>query len=141
MRKSYISQKLRRLVIQRAQGCCEYCLSQELFSTQKFSIDHIIPVEKGGKTTLENLALSCQGCNSYKHTKTEDYDPLTRQFVCLYHPRQQRWDEHFVWNEDFTLIIGFTPAGRVTVETLHLNREGLLNLRRLLYTVRKHPPR
>ncbi len=75
MRKSYIPQQLRLIVFQRAQGCCEYCLSQEEFSTQAFSIDHIIPEEKGGETTSNNLALSCQGCNNHKYTKTEGYDP------------------------------------------------------------------
>ncbi len=141
MRKSHVPRKLRRIVIQRAQECCEYCLSQEQFSTQAFSIDHIVPVEKGGETTLDNLALSCQGCNNHKYTKTEGYDPLTYQIVPLYHPRQQQWDEHFVWNEDYTLILGLTPTGRATVETLQLNREGVINLRQLLYVAKQHPPR
>jgi 5-methylcytosine-specific restriction endonuclease McrA len=141
MRKSQVPRRLRRIVIQRAQECCEYCLSQEQFSTQTFSIDHIIPVEKGGETTLDNLALSCQGCNNHKYTKTEGYDPVTHQTVPLYHPRQQQWDEHFIWNEDCTLILGLTPTGRATVETLHLNREGVINLRQLLYAAKQHPPR
>jgi len=46
----------------------------------------------------------------------------------------------YIWNEDFTLIIGLTPTGRATVETLQLNREGLVNLRRLLYAMGEHPP-
>ncbi len=140
MRKSHIPQKLRQIVIQRAQGRCEYCLSQEEFSTQAFSIDHIIPEEKGGETTLDNLALSCQGCNNHKYTKTDGYDPLTHQMVPLYNPRQQQWDKHFVWNEDYTLILGLTPTGRTTIETLYLNRAGVINLRQLLYQAKRHPP-
>ena len=140
MRKSRVTAKKRRLVVERAQGCCEYCLSQVRFSTQSFSIEHIIPQEKGGKTEVENLALSCQGCNNHKYTKTEGYDPVSRQSVPLYHPRQQQWGAHFAWNDDYTLIIGLTATGRATVETLHLNREGVVNLRRLLYTAKKHPP-
>jgi hypothetical protein len=58
----------------------------------------------------------------------------------LYHPRQQRWSDHFSWNEDFAFIIGITKIGRVTVEALQLNREGLVNLRRVLYLVNEHPP-
>ncbi len=38
------------------------------------------------------------------------------------------------------LIIGVTPIGRTTVATLHLNREGVVNLRRLLVVTGKHPP-
>jgi hypothetical protein len=46
----------------------------------------------------------------------------------------------FAWNADFTLIIGLTPTGRATVETLQLNREGLVNLRRVLCAMGEHPP-
>ena len=141
MRKSRVTAKQRRLVVERAQGCCEYCLSQSRFSTQSFSVEHIIPNSKGGKTEVENLALSCQGCNNHKYTKTEGYDAVSHQYVPLYHPRQQQWVEHFAWNDDYTLVIGLTATGRATVETLHLNREGVVNLRRLLYTAKKHPPK
>ncbi len=122
MRKPQVSQKLRQVVVRRAYACCEYCLSQEQFSTQSFSIDHIIPVEQGGETIAENLALSCQGCNNHKYTKTEGHDTVTHRTVPLYHPRRHHWGEHFVWNEDCTLILGTTPIGRVTVDALHLNR-------------------
>lgn len=141
MSKIRIPQKLRREVVARAQECCEYCLSQEQFSTQTFSIDHIIPQEKGGKTSLNNLALSCQGCNNHKYTKTEGYDPVTHETVPLYHPRQQDWEQIFAWNEDCTLIIGLTPTGRATVNTLHLNRVGVINLRKVLFVAKKHPPK
>lgn len=141
MRKSRVTAKQRRLVVERVQGCCEYCLSQARFSTQSFSVEHIIPQEKGGKTEVENLALSCQGCNNHKYTKTEGYDAVSCQYVPLYHPRQQQWGVHFAWNDDYTLIVGLTATGRATVETLHLNREGVVNLRRLLYTAQKHPPK
>jgi len=140
MGKPQISQKLRQMVTQRAHACCEYCLSQEQFSTQKFSIDHIIPVEKDGKTVAENLALSCQGCNNHKYTKTEGHDAVTHSMVGLFHPRLHQWYEHFVWNEDCTLIIGTTPTGRATVDTLHLNRVGVVNLRQVLAQANKHPP-
>ncbi len=90
MRKNRITVNLRRAVTERALYCCEYCLSQLRFSMQSFSIEHIIPVDKGGKTELENLALACQGCNNHKYIKTEGYDPISRQIVPLYHPRQQK---------------------------------------------------
>jgi hypothetical protein len=41
---------------------------------------------------------------------------------------------------DFTLAIGLTPTGRATVERLQLNREGVVNLRRVLRTIGQHPP-
>jgi hypothetical protein len=141
MAKQHITAAQRRTVTERASGYCEYCLSQSRFSMQSFSIEHIIPVDKGGRSELENLALSCQGCNSHKYTKTEGYDPVGNQNAPLFNPRQQKWYDHFVWNDDFTQIIGITPTGRATVTALHLNREGLINLRRILYKAKKHPPK
>ena len=94
-----------------------------------------------GGATLDNLALSCQGCNSHKYDKTEGRDPVSQKIVPLFHPRQQRWSDHFTWNEDFTFMIGLTSTGRATVAELNLNREGLINLRELLILVKKHPPK
>jgi hypothetical protein len=127
-------------VVERAQGCCEYCCSQARFAMQPFSAKHLLPRSRGGKTTLDNLALACQGCNNHKYTKTEGTDPITGDLVSLYHPRRQQWRDHFAWNEDYTLIIGLTPTGRATAVTLWLNREGRVNLRRHLYAMGAHPP-
>ncbi len=65
---------------------------------------------------------------------------MSGNLVPLYHPRHQQWADHFGWNEDFTLAIGLTPTGRATVERLQLNREGVVNLRRVLRTIGQHPP-
>jgi len=60
---SYLPAELRRLVIQRAAGRCEYCgLSQE-GQEATFHIDHVIPVAVGGQTVAENLALACVSCS------------------------------------------------------------------------------
>jgi len=120
-----IGQQQRKRVAARAQGCCEYCHSQAKYAMQSFSIEHILPRSKGGETTSINLALACQGCNNHKYTKVDGRDPITGDNVLLYHPRNQSWNDHFAWNDDFTLIIGITPTGRTTVEELSLNREGL----------------
>lgn len=140
MVKTYPPSQLKQTIIERARGCCEYCRSQALFSTQAYSVEHIIPVSYGGETVSDNLALACQGCNNHKYTKTKGRDLVSGEMVPLYNPRQQPWQEHFTWNEDFTIIVGLTPTGRATVETLKLNREGLVNLRRVLYAMGEHPP-
>jgi hypothetical protein len=67
-------------------------------------------------------------------------DLATNGLAPLYHPRQDRWREHFAWSEDFIEIIGLTPTGRATVTALQLNRTGLVHLRRVLYLVEEHPP-
>ena len=140
MHERRVPAHLKRSVVERARGCCEYCRSQARFAIQSFSIEHILPKSQGGKTLLDNLALACQGCNNYKYNKTEVLDPLSGESVPLYHPRKHRWRDHFSWNDDFTLVVGLTTIGRATVETLQLNREGLVNLRRVLYLMGEHPP-
>ncbi len=140
MPESRVTAQQKKVVAERANGCCEYCRSQVRFAIQPFSIEYIIPRSAGGETVLDNLALSCQGCNNHKYNKTEGRDPVSGDTVPLYHPRKQRWSNHFAWNDDFTLIIGLTPIGRSTVEALQLNREGVVNLRRVLYAMGEHPP-
>lgn len=140
MPKDRITAEKKRKVAERANHCCEYCHSQARFAVQSFSVEHIIPKSKGGTNSLDNLALACQGCNNYKYNKLEDEDPVTGNMIPLYHPRKYRWKEHFAWSSDFTFIIGLTPTGRATVKALLLNREGLINLRRMLYAMGEHPP-
>jgi hypothetical protein len=130
----------RRVVMERARDHCEYCRISGGFATQSFTVEHIAPRDFGGETVLSNLAWSCFGCNSHKHIATHGADPETRASVALFHPRQQRWSEHFEWSADFTRILGRTPQGRATIEVLHLNRAGLVNLRRVLTSSGDHPP-
>jgi hypothetical protein len=140
MPEERVTAQQRQAVAERAGHCCEYCQSQARFSMQSFSIEHVLPLSRGGETKLENLALACQGCNNAKYTKVQGRDPATGDTVPLYHPRQQRWSEHFAWNQDFTIMIGLTPVGRATIEELRLNREGLVRLRAVLYKMGEHPP-
>ncbi len=140
MAESRISSAQRARVFERAKGCCEYCLSQEQYSPDSFAVEHIIPLSKGGANSLENLAFACQGCNNRKYTNTEAIDPVTQAIVPLFHPRRNRWSDHFAWSDDATLILGLTPIGRATVEKLQLNRAGLVNLRRILVEAGEHPP-
>ncbi|RLT39419.1 MAG: HNH endonuclease [Chloroflexi bacterium] len=140
MPEGRVTSRAREAVIQRAAGCCEYCGSRADYAMDPFSVEHILPRSVGGKNTLDNLALACLGCNSYKHTKTEAFDAISHRMAFLYNPRQHQWHEHFAWNADCTQIIGLTPIGRVTIAELQLNRPGLLNLRRLLYAAGEHPP-
>ncbi|HMV50878.1 MAG TPA: HNH endonuclease [Blastocatellia bacterium] len=140
MSKPNLSAELKHLLFERARGCCEYCLSQVNFSPDPFSVEHINPRSRGGTEELENLAFSCLGCNFIKSTAVDAIDPVTNVRVPLFHPRLDRWNEHFAWNEDFTLVQGLTPTGRASIVRLDLNREGLINLREVLVASGKHPP-
>jgi 5-methylcytosine-specific restriction endonuclease McrA len=127
-------------VTARAGGCCEYCRTQARFSSDSLSVEHVCPRSDGGATEFGNLALSCQGCNNRKYTSTEAVDPISGVTAPLFHPRLHRWSEHFTWSENAERIVGLTPTGRATVEKLQLNRNGLVNLRGVLYAAGKHPP-
>ncbi len=140
MGKSRIPARMRRDVWRLAAGCCEYCRSQARFAMQPFSVEHIAPRSRGGDSSRSNLALSCQGCNNHKYNHTEGTDPATGLAAPLFHPRRQRWSDHFAWNEDATIIIGLSSTGRATVASLHLNRPELINLRRILAAAGEHPP-
>jgi len=140
MPAKHVSADLRQLVQSRAHHICEYCRSQERFSPQSFSVEHIKPRAAGGQTTADNLAFSCQGCNGHKYIKEQAPDPVTGRAVPLYNPRTQIWGHHFVWSADATRIEGLTLTGRATVEALRMNRPELINLREIFYTAQKHPP-
>lgn len=140
MVRGTVSRSLRQAIAVRATDLCEFCRSREDYAVDHFSAEHIIPKSREGATDLDNLALSCQTCNNHKYNKLEGLDPETDAFAPLFHPRQQQWNKHFTWSEDTTHIIGLTPTGRATVRTLDMNRESLINLRRILHRDGKHPP-
>jgi 5-methylcytosine-specific restriction endonuclease McrA len=117
MKPERVTPVQRQAVLARARGRCEYCHTPDGFVPGSFAVEHIVPRSKGGRTRLDNLALSCPACNGHKYNKIEGADPLNRTLVPLFNPRKQHWAEHFVWSDDFTLLVGLTPTGRATVAT------------------------
>lgn len=135
-----ISRELRVLVRARARDRCEYCHSPQALIMGRLQIDHVLPLAKGGENEKENLCLACELCNQHKWTQTEAPDPQTGIVVNLFNPRNQRWDEHFVWSADGSRVIGVTPIGRATVEALRLNTELAQTVRRNWIVAGWHPP-
>ncbi len=136
-----ISSAKKRAIAERARFLCEYCFSQHRYSPDPFSVEHIRPKSKSGSDEPENLALACLGCNGFKSSKISATDPITGRKTSIYSPRRDIWKKHFVWSEDFSEIIGLTPKGRATVKLLKLNREEVVNLRKLLHLFGEHPPK
>ena len=130
----------RNFILQRANGCCEYCLSRSDFSVETFEIEHIVALILDGTNELSNLAFSCGGCNSRKGKKAFAIDPITGENCPLFNPRIDKWFDHFEWKDAYSKVEGLTPIGRATVEQLQLNRHGVVNLRRALYLMGVHPP-
>ncbi len=138
---SYIAVSLRQTISARYLECCAYCQSAEFLMGVTFEIEHIIPEARGGQTILENLCLSCPHCNRHKATRTSGYDLLTGLTVPLFHPHNEEWADHFLWNENGTILLGLTPTGRATIEALEINRPMIVQLRSYWVALRLHPPK
>ena len=93
-------------------------------------MDHIIAQKHSGATEADNLALSCTLCNKHKGTDLASIDPDTGDIVRLYHPRRDRWADHFQLSG--AQFVPLTPSGRATVRLLQLNRAERLAERELL---------
>ena len=133
--------RLRRQVIARAQGRCEYCRSPEEFSLDTFTVDHIQPVADSGSDNLDNLAYACHNCNNRKQDVRNALDPENGNLVPLYNPRRDRWSDHFQWSIEALTIVPLIATGRATVVRLQLNRTGAKNIRRALLALgEEHPP-
>ena len=137
MSLTHVPVELRRLVRARADGCCEYCRLAEAVSFTLHEIDHVIPKKHGGQTTAENLALSCALCNRRKGTDLASVDPETGQIVLLFHPRNDRWTDHF--GLDGTRIAGLTSTGRATARLLGFNSEARLTERAAIQAAGSQP--
>jgi hypothetical protein len=124
---SDIPARLRRLVVLRAGNRCEYCRLTQKGQEATFHIDHILPKVAGGRTAAANLALACVSCSLRKEARRSAIEPNTNRRVALFHPRRQRWRDHFRW-EGFR-IVGLTPTGRATVAALQMNRPLILAIR------------
>ncbi len=131
MSKTYVSASLRRMVCDRANGYCEYCLIPEALALSSHQIDHIIAEKHSGETVGSNLALSCSICNKNKGSDIASIDPETGEVVRLYHPRKDRWENHFQIQTESGIIQPLTAIGRVTVRLLQINRAECLTERKL----------
>jgi HNH endonuclease len=118
-----LTEATRQYVRERAKYLCEYCHSPEEISTSRFTIDHIKPRSLDGTDDVNNLALACSRCNQRRYNFTVASDLETQSEVALFNPRSQQWQQHFIWTEDGTKIIGVTPIGRATCDRLDVNDE------------------
>ena len=51
-----------------AKGVCHYCGKN--FSPDELTMDHIVPISRGGKSTKRNVVACCKGCNNKKKHMT-----------------------------------------------------------------------
>jgi hypothetical protein len=115
-------------VWRRAGHRCEYCRLPQAAFRRSFHIEHIVARQHGGSKQLDNLALACWHCNLKKGPNLAGVDPETGQTAALFHPRNDKWTDHFSVRIG-TLrplgieIQGLTPVGRATARVLGFNEE------------------
>lgn len=67
--RAMMNDQLRYDVLKRDKYKCKIC-GTSAQDGAKLHVDHIIPVSKGGKTTISNLQTLCDRCNIGKSNKT-----------------------------------------------------------------------
>lgn len=53
---------------QLGKGICYHC--QQHFDREELTMDHLIPIARGGRTTKKNVVVACKQCNSLKKNLT-----------------------------------------------------------------------
>ncbi|WP_013322702.1 HNH endonuclease [Gloeothece verrucosa] len=137
MSRTYIAIELRRLVAQRANFRCEYCL---IFARDRLSgchVDHIISLKHGGETTPENLAYACMFCNLNKGTDLGSIIWRTGELIRFFNPRRDQWKEHF--NFEGAIIQTLTDIGEVTARIFQFNDPERILERQILMEANRYP--
>jgi 5-methylcytosine-specific restriction endonuclease McrA len=57
----------RRFVYWRDRGQCQYCA--DAVTLEKFTVDHVVPLARGGTHAAKNLVTCCKYCNKFKADK------------------------------------------------------------------------
>jgi 5-methylcytosine-specific restriction endonuclease McrA len=86
--KPYLSLSVRlsrQNIFLRDSHVCQYC--HEKFSEKRLTIDHVVPLSKGGKHEWTNVVTACSSCNNRKGDKTPD----KVGFKLLNRPEKPRW--------------------------------------------------
>lgn len=79
----YISNKLKALVLTRDNSTCQMCGRDVRNDRIRVHIDHIVPLEWGGKTELDNLQCLCKDCNEGKKNYVASENPtLMKKISC-----------------------------------------------------------
>ncbi len=80
--KTYVKRKTRFVahfsrsnVFKRDDHTCQYC--NKVFGERDLTLDHVVPVSRGGKKTWENIVTACKSCNQRKANKTPKEANLT----------------------------------------------------------------
>lgn len=72
-------------VFDRDKNLCQYC--GQIFRREELNLDHVIPRDRGGKTTWENIVCSCIKCNTRKANRL----PHEAHMRLIHKPVRPKW--------------------------------------------------
>ena len=75
----------RHNIFERDRNTCQYCGGG--FERKDLNLDHVIPRDRGGPTTWENIVCSCIECNTHKANRT----PLEAGMRLIRKPKRPKW--------------------------------------------------
>ena len=75
----------RHNVFERDKNTCQYC--RKVFPRAELNLDHVLPRDRGGQTTWENIVCSCIPCNSRKSNRL----PHEAGMRLLKKPKRPKW--------------------------------------------------
>lgn len=75
----------RHNIFERDRNRCQYCGGT--FDRRELNLDHVIPRDRGGPTSWENIVCSCIECNSRKGNRT----PREAGMRLVRKPKKPRW--------------------------------------------------
>lgn len=75
----------RNNVFERDKNTCQYCGKH--FDRKDLNIDHVVPRQRGGRTTWTNVVCSCVPCNRRKGSRT----PEEARMYLIRAPRKPKW--------------------------------------------------
>ena len=75
----------RHNVFERDRNTCQYC--GKVFERQELNLDHVLPRDRGGQTTWENIVCSCIPCNTRKGNRL----PHEAGLQLIRKPKRPKW--------------------------------------------------
>jgi len=87
----------RHNIFERDKNTCQYC--GRAFDRKDLNLDHVIPRDRGGPTTWENIVCSCIECNTQKANRT----PQEAGMHLIRRPKRPRWRPFVQINLGFPL--------------------------------------
>jgi 5-methylcytosine-specific restriction endonuclease McrA len=75
----------RHNIFERDKNTCQYCGS--VFDRRDLNLDHVIPRDRGGPTTWDNIVCSCIRCNTRKGNRT----PQEAGMRLIRKPKRPKW--------------------------------------------------